>query len=75
MIYCPRDGGYDLSRMMASRILGQVSVYSDFDFCVALSFVERQVRSSNERTQIRSYCHSKVLAWVLGQSVRIGIYY
>jgi len=25
MIYYPRDGGYDLSRMMASWILGQVT--------------------------------------------------
>jgi len=75
VIYCPRDGGYDLSRMMASWVLGQVTVYSDFDFCMALSFVERQVRSSNERTQIRSYCHCRVLAWVLGESVKMWIYY
>jgi hypothetical protein len=45
MIYYPRDGGYDLSLMMASWILGQVTVHSDFDFCMALSFAERQVRS------------------------------
>ena len=56
IIYYPRDGGYDLSRMMASWILGQATVHSDFDFCMALSFVERQVRSlkrtySNQKLQ------------------------
>ena len=49
MIYFPRDGGYDLNLMMASWMLGQVTVHSDFEFYMALSFVERQVRSSNER--------------------------
>ena len=75
MIYYPRDCGYDLRRMMASCILGQSSVHSDFDFCTALSFVERQVRSSNKRTKIRRYCHFKVLAWILSESVKMGIYY
>ena len=75
MIYYPRGGGYDLSRLMASWLLGQVTVHSGFDFCMALSFVERQITSSNERTQIRSYCHFKVLVWVLGESVKMGIYY
>jgi hypothetical protein len=75
MIYYSRDGCYDLSLMMAGWILGQVTVHSDFDFCMALSFVERQVRSSNERIQIGSYCHLKVLAWVLGESVKMGVYY
>jgi hypothetical protein len=75
MIYYPRDGGYGLSRMMESWLLGRVIVDNDFDFCMALPFVERQVRSSNERTQIRSYCHFKVLAWVLGESVKMGINY
>jgi hypothetical protein len=57
MVYYPRVSGYGFSRMLVCWQLGQLAVHSDFDFCMALYFVEKQVRGSDERAQITKYCH------------------